>query len=183
MDKKAATKNELVDAIADATRKAAEELFGERKEESFYYFSLTTTGEALPPVVTAWSIEALDREVERIGGDERARQELKWSYADSPYYAYGEKHFELVRTLFEDLGPLNFRSDASSASSFDFRIEAMVAAMKRLDAEGVFGTGEDRDAMFVNVEVFPPDASNVERALRLNPAEAMKDWLIEAAGE
>ncbi len=134
-------------------------------------------------MVTAWSIEALDREVERIGGGERARQEIKWSYAHFPYYAYGEKHFELVRKLFDDLGPLNFRSDTSSASSFDFRIEAMVAAMKCLDAEGVFGIGEGRDKIFINVEVFPPDSSNVERALRLNPAEAMKDWLIEAAEE
>jgi len=33
----------------------------------------------------------------------------------------------------------------------------------------------------VNVEVMPPDATNVERAIRLNPPAALADWLSEAA--
>jgi hypothetical protein len=33
----------------------------------------------------------------------------------------------------------------------------------------------------INVEVMPPDSSNTVRAIRLNPPEAVKEWLKEAA--
>lgn len=52
--------------------------------------------------------------------------------------------------------------------------------MARLDAEGLFGTGTDRHAVVVTVEV-PSETGNDERAMRLNPPEALTDWLAEAA--
>ena len=56
-----------------------------------------------------------------------------------------------------------------------------MAAMERLEREGLFGRGRKRAGILVNVEWFPPDHTNVERAHRLNPPEAMVDWLREAA--
>ena len=53
--------------------------------------------------------------------------------------------------------------------------------MTRLDRAGVFGTGPKRAGIVVNVECMPPDRTNVERALRLNPPEALEVWLREAA--
>ncbi|MGC9497430.1 DUF4303 domain-containing protein [Streptomyces sp. WG7] len=53
--------------------------------------------------------------------------------------------------------------------------------MARLDAEGLFVTGRERHSVVVNVEVVPPDTGDDERALRLNPPEALGDWLEEAA--
>jgi len=48
-------------------------------------------------------------------------------------------------------------------------MDAMVLAMKRLDSEGLFGRGRERESIVVNVECMPPDATNVARARELNP--------------
>ena len=60
-------------------------------------------------------------------------------------------------------------------------MSAMEEAMARLDQAGLFGTGSKRAHIVINVEVMPPDYTNTERAKRLNPPEALVDWLKEAA--
>jgi hypothetical protein len=50
-----------------------------------------------------------------------------------------------------------------------------------LDGEGLFGRGAARSQIVINVEVAPPDSTNTERAVRLNPPEAVGTWLAEAA--
>ena len=42
-----------------------------------------------------------------------------------------------------------------------FRINAMVEAMHQVDISGVFGTGDPRLNLLINVEVMPPDETNV----------------------
>jgi hypothetical protein len=69
----------------------------------------------------------------------------------------------------------------ASAVEFELRLRAMERALARLDAEGVFGTGARRHRLVINAEVMPPDFTNTERALRLNPEESLKDWLAECA--
>ena len=53
--------------------------------------------------------------------------------------------------------------------------------MAKVDAEGLFGAGRERLGIVVNAVVMPPDHSNVVRATRLNPKEALDEWLQEAA--
>ena len=53
--------------------------------------------------------------------------------------------------------------------------------MHNLDNEGIFGTGEKRLGIVINAEFMPPDYTNTERALRLNPKEAIQEWLDEIA--
>ena len=89
----------LEDAIASAAREAFQRLFAEHPGD-YYYCSLVTTGEAHPPVVSAWSREALAAAVEGEPDIQKASAELKWSYADSPYCGYGEEHFAHVKELF-----------------------------------------------------------------------------------
>lgn len=48
----------LVATIEEATSQAAIDLFNSTNE-TFYFFVLSSTGEALAPVVSAWSYEAL----------------------------------------------------------------------------------------------------------------------------
>ena len=55
--------------------------------------------------------------------------------------------------------------------------------MARLDSEGIFSIGDRRLELYVLVEVAPPDQTNTERALRLDPPEALREWLVEAAEE
>ena len=57
----------------------------------------------------------------------------------------------------------------------------MEKAMANLDKEGLFGVGNQRLGIVINAEVMPPDYTNTERALRLNPREALTVWLEEVA--
>ena len=50
----------LVATIEEATSQAAIDLFNSTNE-TFYFFVLSTTGEALAPFVSAWSYEALKK--------------------------------------------------------------------------------------------------------------------------
>lgn len=106
---------------------------------------------------------------------------LKWSYADSPYCCFGESHFDDVKRILVERSGSSDRDSTSDVSELEFRLKAMELAMAKLDNEGVFGTGQERHQIVINAEVMPPDHTNVERALRLNPEEALTDWLEEAA--
>jgi hypothetical protein len=174
-------RSELVDAVAAATSAAVKELFRTHPKDHFYYCSLITTGEALPPNLVAWSSEALDAAASQYPDAGNARFNLKWSYADSPFYCFGEEHFDEVRRLFRALGRLDFNDARAWQAGYDFKMSVMEQALARVDAAGLFGTGAQRASIVINVEVMPPDHSNVERALRLNPPEALTHWLNEAA--
>jgi len=167
----------LVKAITNATRNAFTDLF--TNNERFYYCVLMTTGEALAPFISAWSWEALER-------TSRGRTELevlKWSYADSPYYNYGEKYFNEVRELFAKRPNIYDLDDEFYDKEYDLRLSAMELAMKQLDKERIFELNQHRSEVYINVELMPPCVSNTERALRLNKKENIINWLIEAAEE
>jgi len=51
----------LVATIEEATSQAAIDLFNSTNE-TFYFFVLSTTGDALAPFVSAWSYEALKKQ-------------------------------------------------------------------------------------------------------------------------
>ncbi|MFB6555283.1 DUF4303 domain-containing protein [Streptomyces sp. NPDC056405] len=171
------TETDLADAVHRAARAALLDLFREHPDHRFYYCTLVTPGEAYGPALSAWSVQALAEESARQGC---APLDIKWSYADSPFCCYGERHLEPVRPLFEARGELFDLPDEEWEAEFDLRLRAMETAMARLDAEGLFGTGTDRHSVVVTVEV-PSETGNDERALRLNPPEALTDWLAEAA--
>jgi len=162
---------ELQVAIEIATETAVKELFNSTNE-NFYYCCLITSGEAHSPILSAWSVEAL----EEIFKNDPEAGALKWSYADSPYCFFGETHFTPVQQLF-----LSRPSLDSSKTEFHTRITAMENALKELDSKGLFGKGTNRNKIYINVEVVPPDYTNTERARRLNPPAAIKLWLQEAA--
>jgi hypothetical protein len=175
------TERDLADAIEIAARRAIASLFREHPER-FYYLSLITTGEAHPPTLAAWSVEALEIAVRRDAYPEKARWDLKWSYAESPYFCYGEDNFGDVRRLFSlrpKISPAMTNEEWNQ--EYAVRVRAMETAMKCLDQEGIFGVGPERLAIVVNVEVMPPDYTNAERARRLNPPDALTTWMKEAA--
>lgn len=171
----------LVQIIQDATEKALSKLFREHKE-NFYYCSLITTGEGLCPVISAWSNEALERVANEGDDAEEAKFYLKWSYAETPYFAYGEEYFEDVNKVFlERMRILTTAKDKEK--EIQLRINSMEKVMHNLDMNGMFGTGEKRLGIVINAEFMPPDYTNTERALRLNSREALNEWLEEIAEE
>ena len=173
-----ATRQRLVTAVADATRSAVRALLAEHVDETFYYFSLITNGEGHAPQFVAWSKEALDIVVAREG-DEDLIWDYRWSYAESPYYRYGNEYYAPVRELWATRGELDPVDEEEWELEVGFRIGAMVDAMELLDREGLFGDAADRTCTVINVEWMPPDAANVLRARRLNPPESFALWLAD----
>jgi hypothetical protein len=172
------SEDELTGAIEVAARAALTDLFAAHPE-NFYYVSLITTGEAHPPVLSAWSTEALEAAAITTG---RLSADLKWSYADSPYFGFGEQHFNEVKSLFSRRPQMNFAvGRAIWETEYDARLRCIERSLRQLDSQGLFGVGERRLGVVINAEVMPPDASNTERAIRLNPRGSLAEWLEEAA--
>lgn len=168
----------LVDEIAIATEKSFLSLF--QNQEVFYYCALVTTGEAVAPVISAWSWEALENIAEKTTQEDA--ELIKWSYADSPYWNFGCENFDTVKKLLNDR-VLDYTDEIKWFKEVDFRLEAMVLAMEQIDEKGIFSLNQSRNKVYVNVEVMPPDETNTIRALRLNKRENILDWLSEAAEE
>lgn len=168
----------LTAAITEASRMAFQKLFN--NGEQFYYCVLLTTGEGLAPIISAWSWEALDRVSQKYS--QAYAQDIKWSYADSPYYAFGyDEYFGDVKQLFEHRTAIDNQNNEAWKKELDFRLMAMVRAMSILDREGLFAQNQSRKNILINVELMPPDASNTQRALELNNPEDIEDYLQEAA--
>jgi hypothetical protein len=170
---------EMVKAIEDAVRKACTSLFSKYKE-NFYYLSLITDGGTHCPILSAWSDEALERESLKEKDPTNAKYYLKWSYADSPFFAYGEEYFDKVKELFNKR-PMRINNEEKYMKEYAIRLNSMEQAMANLDKEGLFGVENERIKIVINAEVMPPDYTNTARALRLNPKEALTEWLEEIA--
>ncbi len=171
---------ELINEIVRATRSAYEKLRNEHPGD-YYYFVLTTTWDGTAPSVSAWSKEALELSVQDSNDPEDAKWGLKWSYADSPYFCFGEEYFNPVRELFGRRPDIHTLIGKARERELKIRVDSMVEALRLLDREGTFGTGDERIRIFINVELNPPDSSNARRAELLNPYDARKEWMAEMA--
>ena len=70
--------------------------------------------------------------------------------------------------------------DSSSlylGEEYDLRLTIMVYAMKKLDASDIFTLNQPREQVYINVELMPPDNTDIERALYFNKAEDIQEWL------
>ncbi|RSM74074.1 hypothetical protein DL991_30845 [Amycolatopsis sp. WAC 01375] len=162
---------DLADALTTATRAVVTDLFRDNPGHTFYYVTLTTPGEAFGPALSAWSREALAQRVDA--------EDVRYSYADSPFSVVGEQYLKPVREMFAARPEVfDIADDDASDAEFDLRLRAMETALRRLDDEGLFGVGVARENMLVLVEVVPDDEENVARARRLNPpGPALDAWL------
>lgn len=124
--------DELVSIVQACTRLAFSELFGNK--EHFYYCVLLVTGEGYAPTISAWSWEALNRECTKQEA-EHLRGELMWSYADSPYYAFGKEFFLPVQHYLSLRPSIDELSDEEWDKEWQDRMLAYERAMKNLDEE------------------------------------------------
>ncbi|MFE6610702.1 DUF4303 domain-containing protein [Amycolatopsis sp. NPDC057786] len=165
------TEADLADALTTATRAAVTELFRDNPGHTFYYVTLTTPGEAFGPALSAWSHEALAQRPDA--------EDVRYSYADSPFSVVGEEHLKPVREMFAARPEVfDIADDDASDAEFDLRLRAIETALRRSADEGLFGVGEARENVLVLAEVVPEDEENVARARRLNPpGPALDAWL------
>lgn len=171
---------ELYNKLLEAAGSAFRELFA-RHDEHYYYCTLVTTGDGACPYISAWSHEALARFMEESHIPEEERRYYEWSYADSPYCAFGWEHFHDTEQYVNRRRPSAGCGIADWNGWLNLLLDTMERVMRELDAQGVFGSGSRRDGTLINAEVMPPDYSNTQRALRLNREENIRVWLEEAA--
>lgn len=167
---------DLTQEISKAVKTILMDLY--QNKEHYYYITLVSDGGANTPCISAWSYEALNRS----SNDEEEREDIKWSYADSPYCCWKQEEFAQVEKLLLTTNMWDL-SDEDFDLEYEKRFSAMEAAMKQLDQEGLFAVNQERDDVVVLVEVMPPDATNTERAHRMNRrnSKIFAEWLDEAA--
>lgn len=159
----------LTRVVADAARAAITDL-RRAHPERFHAFALLTTGEALPPYLSACSAEATDR------GD-------RWAFPDSPYAAWGyDEHFRDVVRAFDVRGALHDLATDAAAAEYATRLASIEEALRVLDVEGFFGTGDVRGRVLLVVGTLPPDPADAGFVRRLNPPGALRaEWLRDCA--
>ncbi len=175
-------------SVVDACRLAFVDLFETNREEHFYYCSLVTSDECLRPFISAWSNEALHRTANGRPDSVRAESMMRWSYADSPYLDYGAEFFRQVELDYEARTSMSGAQEWGEEewdAEYQLRLEVMVDAMASLDREGIFGSGMARQERLILVEIVPPEPSNTDRAIALNPSGGplFREWMEEAAEE
>jgi len=158
------TEEARTEALSQLIYKCAKEAFLELFKNKEHYYNC------------AWSYEALDREIPK-----HPKEEIwlyKWNLADSPYYAFGEEYFKPVQALLDTYPSIFDMEDEDEIErESEIRISAMVQAMQKLDQEGIFSINQPREQVYINVECIPNDNSDVDRALLLNEAKNIQEWL------
>ena len=172
-------KQEYYNKLYTACKNTFEELFNNNKE-TFYYCTLTITGDGLTPVISAWSYEALDRQ---CNGNQDEIHDIKWSYADSPYYAFGYEKFEEVTQLLAERREILKTTKIDWECEVEMYLDVMQNTMEMLDNEGVFSVNQKRNEVLVATEIMPPDGSCTIRVKKLNNngTAIFQEWLQEIA--
>ncbi|MDE6566497.1 MAG: DUF4303 domain-containing protein [Lachnospiraceae bacterium] len=173
---------ELVEILVKAAGNAFSSLKENHKEQFYYYAFIFDEG--LHPYISAWSYEALDQSIiDNEITDEEEKSWWKWDYSDSPYAVYGyDEFFQEVEELL-DKRASGLSDDELYDIEWEVRVESMEEAMKRLDQSGLFGIGAERKKVVINVEIAPPDGSEYDRALRLNPDSSLLSEYLENCEE
>ena len=167
----------IVSEIVSALREVLTELFN--NNEKFYYCTFLTTGEGLPPLISAWSEETLDKAVNLYKNADESLA-IKWSYADSPYYAF---RYEKFSHIFSSRPLMITMDEKEWEKEFLFRLKAMETAVRQVDKEGIFSINQKREDICVEVGTMPPDKLTTEITKRLNNPDSliMKEYMAEAA--
>jgi len=175
--------------LKDAVRGTFRDLKSRYPDERFYAFALYTAGEAEYVLPTANTEEGLRRRAEgyvRRGyaPPETGAASLRWNPADWAYHLEGDEPYfgEVERLLMQAPEPHDLEGDTYRAR-VDGVFETCLAALEELDAEGLFGRGEERQAIVINL--LKGDQSNeemLECAKRLNPRAAYARFAAELPG-
>ena len=170
------SKNEIIEVLYEAVEKSFLSLFTDHGDEHFYYCTIVMT-EAGTPCISAQSYESLDKYIKENGMSDEDNADCKWSWADSPYFAYGyDEYFNKVEELFEERFADAESDNRQYENEYKTWLEAMETVMKMLDQKGIFGKGKNRDEIFIFSEEAPPDDESeafYKCGERLNPPHSI----------
>lgn len=158
-------------------------------QEKFYSFAFFSNGRFSYVALTASNEEGLAqvaneyKQMPRYSAMslENLKADLKWSPEDSPLHGAPEDVLTSLEPLLQGVtAELQRRSELGDAGkSFDeytAELRTCIAnALQRIDADGIFGTGEKRKQVVVNLLLGDQsDQDRLEFAERVNPAEAVE---------
>jgi hypothetical protein len=183
----------LKDALICAGRKAFTEMRRGHCSERFYCIGLITTGDmgyVLPTAMTEEGLETVARKYKALQAYaatplDQLRRELRWSPSDSPLLYEGKIHFDEVDRILDVITRRYqaIKTDHGSEESEDFWqlfVAAVCGVLAALDHERVFGTGRDREKVFVTMLIGDQDDSILHIGRRLNPSSTVawfeKEW-------
>jgi tetratricopeptide (TPR) repeat protein len=165
--------------LYSASKSSFLEIQSRHPEDDFYYFALITCGDLNDVFASAGSEEGLTNAARRyyemglLYGFNLPdqREALRWSEGDSPYFGEMKRYFDAVDAL---LIPAVEALDNAMEDEYDVYqqsfLAALVAVLKQLDAEGVFGSNEQRDK--ITLCILMGDQSHEDRLKyveQLNP--------------
>jgi hypothetical protein len=159
----------LREALRKAITATWKALRDERPDDPPYAFGLYVTRDVLFIGPTAGSEAGLAS----LSADGSPSD--RWALNRSPLHLWGEDRFERVQSLLaERPDPYELEGEAFDAE-IRARMEACFGALKALDDEGLFGEGEARHRLLLNVfSADESDRQRLENAARLNPPEALE---------
>jgi len=114
----------LTAEIVHGTRLAVQQLHDEHPGP-FCVYALATSGEALRPYLIVTPDDA-----------------TRWDLPDSPFAVYGDEHLAGLEELFTARGDLFDMSAEQAQAEYDLRLASMEAALRALDADGLFAAGD-----------------------------------------
>jgi hypothetical protein len=151
----------LHDAVCQHCIAALQHIRSERPNDRFYGYALYTSGGLDYAFLTAFSQEGLDQIVSKYQenpifdtkSEFDLRSSLKWSSADSPLHGLCECLPGDLDGLMAEISENYYDSeDDVQAEELCREVEKIfIEALKKLDADGLFGTGEDRQKIVVNI--------------------------------
>lgn len=152
--------------------------------ERLYAFGLFTTPDAVYFRPIALGEEGLTEIAKRYQASSNVektldthRQDLRWSYGDSPYMERLERYGRPIDEALEGrLDPYDDVAETKIAREIRDRLDAAVAALKALDQAGHFG--EMRQTMLLVIEAGDRDDDWFDKLLKkLNPPGQVKAYL------
>ena len=170
--------HELQKDVYSAAKKAFELVRKEHADENFYAFGLSTDSDAVTLIPISQSEQAFQQLAEDYGESDLPLW-LRWSPDEWLYWDVGAEYFNAVKqivgaALYEDEGDEDF---AERKRKF---LDTFADALRKLDSEGFFGHGEERDKVTLLLHISDP--SEYEEMLmldyvrNLNPAAAYHSY-------
>ncbi len=167
----------IVTVLQSAFRNAVIDL-REKHHERFYFYVFVSDA-PLCPYVSACSYEAYERSLVNDEIAEEDKAWWKWDYCDSEYCVYGyDEFFGNVKKMLAERAE-GMDDDELYGNEWKTRIASMEEALRRLDSEGFFGTGEERKRVIINAEIVPPSYEERQRVIRLNPQSDLLSEYLE----
>jgi hypothetical protein len=184
--------------LYDASKAGFLAIQGAHTNEHFYSFALVTSGDMAYVYPTASTEEGLTQAAQKYIDKgrksdkgktlEQMRDELRWSLGDSYLNMEDNTYFEAVNALVANISDIIDEFPEDSWDEFDTFVAQFMGVctdvLKRLDSENVFGAGEQRDAITLNILMGDQSDDEMRKyAKLLNAASVYERFCMELASQ